>query len=125
MGDLKLLPERLTKKNRDLNVEVVATCLSITHCGNFVLIGYSSGHVDRFVACDLVNVLIFNSGVFRFNIQSGIWRGTYGKTQAHTCAVRGVATDNLNVLTISGGSKGTVKFWSFKNPGKFLLNLIN
>ncbi len=35
--------------------------LTVTGCGNFVLIGYSSGHVDK------------------FNIQSGIHRGSYGK----------------------------------------------
>lgn len=47
MGDLKLLPERFQKKNMDCNIEVVATCLTISHCGNFVVIGYSTGHVDR------------------------------------------------------------------------------
>lgn len=49
MGDLKLLPERFNKKNKDVNLEVCATCVCITHCGNFVVIGYSTGHVDRFV----------------------------------------------------------------------------
>lgn len=49
MGELKLLPKRFQNKNKDLDVDVVATCISITHCGNFVLVGYSSGHVDRFV----------------------------------------------------------------------------
>lgn len=49
MGELKLIPERFQKKNKDLDVEVSATCVSITHCGNFVIVGYSTGHVDRFV----------------------------------------------------------------------------
>lgn len=48
MGELKLLPERFHNKNRDLDLEVLATCVCITHCGNFVVIGYSTGHVDRF-----------------------------------------------------------------------------
>lgn len=47
MGDLKLLPERLHKKNKDSNIDVVATCICITNCGNFVIVGYSSGHADR------------------------------------------------------------------------------
>lgn len=47
MGDLKLLPERFQKKKIDINIEVVATCLTISHCGNFVIVGYSTGHVDR------------------------------------------------------------------------------
>lgn len=49
MGDLKLLPERLHKKNRSLDIEVCATTLCLSHCGNFVAVGYSSGHIDRFV----------------------------------------------------------------------------
>lgn len=47
MGDLKLLPERFQKKNMEVNVQIVATCLCLSHCGNFVVIGYSNGHVDR------------------------------------------------------------------------------
>lgn len=49
MGELKLLPERFQKKNKDADLVVSATCVCITHCGNFVVIGYSTGHVDRFV----------------------------------------------------------------------------
>lgn len=47
MGDLKLLPERLYKKNNTSGAEVIATCVCSTHCGNFVIVGYSSGNVDR------------------------------------------------------------------------------
>lgn len=40
MGELKLVPEQFQNKNRkDFNAE--ATCISITHCGNFVIIGKS------------------------------------------------------------------------------------
>lgn len=100
MGDLKLLPERLhKKKNRNHDIEVCATCISITHCGNFVLIGYSSGHVDR------------------FNIQSGLIRDSYGTPSAHSVAIRGVATDSLNQKVITGCGDGRIKFWKFKNKG--------
>lgn len=38
MGELRLIPEKYQNKNRtDFNVE--ATCISLTHCGNFVIIG--------------------------------------------------------------------------------------
>lgn len=38
MGDLKLVPEKFTNKKRtDYNSE--ASCLCMTHCGNFVLVG--------------------------------------------------------------------------------------
>lgn len=46
MGNLKLLPERLHKKSGGF-MDVIATCVHLTHCGNFVIISYNSGHVDR------------------------------------------------------------------------------
>lgn len=49
MGELKLLPERFYKKNKSSQGfrDVAATSLCLTHCGNFVLVGYNTGHVDR------------------------------------------------------------------------------
>lgn len=38
MGALKLVPEQFQNKNRkDFNAE--ATCVALTHCGNFVIVG--------------------------------------------------------------------------------------
>ncbi|KAF7281628.1 hypothetical protein GWI33_004488 [Rhynchophorus ferrugineus] len=64
-----------------------------------IKIGYSTGHVDR------------------FNMQSGLWRDSYGKDKAHDVAVRGVAADTLNQMTITGDSTGLIKFWRFKCKG--------
>lgn len=103
MGTLKLTPERLKRKNNESLIKlakVTATCLALTHCGNFVVVGYSSGHVDR------------------FNIQSGIHRATYGTPFAHKGPVRGVSTDGLNQIVITGGSDTRIKFWHFKDEGK-------
>lgn len=97
MGELKLVPEKFHNKNRK-DFRSTATCLNLSHCGNFVTIGYSSGDVER------------------FNIQSGIHRATYGKP-AHSADVRGIFSDNLNQIVISGGTDGFVKFWNFKNDG--------
>lgn len=42
MGEMKIVPENLKEKNRtDFNT--VASCICLTHCGNFVVIGYSNG----------------------------------------------------------------------------------
>lgn len=50
----------------------------------------------------------------RFNIQSGIHRQTYGgKKVAHQTAVRGVYSDCLNQMVISGDSDGHLRFWNF------------
>lgn len=100
MGELKLLPERFQRKKRDLNAHIAATCLCLTHCGNFVIIGYSTGDVDR------------------FNIQSGLHRDTYGVPRAHNTPVRGVTADSLNNIVVTAGSDAAIKFWSFKCNGK-------
>ena len=72
-------------------------CCTISNCGNYFLVGYSSGHVDL------------------YNIQSGLFRGTYGKPNAHKCSVRGVCTDSLNLTTITCGENGEILFWPFKD----------
>lgn len=79
-----------------------AISVYLTHCGNFVVIGYSSGTVVK------------------FNIQSGINRGSYGVKKAHKGPVRGVAVDPLNKLTATGGSDAFIKFWDFKKSGRIL-----
>ncbi|KAJ7986988.1 hypothetical protein DPEC_G00334090 [Dallia pectoralis] len=94
MGEHKLEPERFNK-NRALNVH--ATAVDITSCGNFVVVGISSGHIDI------------------YNMQSGMHRGQYGDPKAHEGAVRGVSVDGLNQLTISAGADNLVKIWKFKS----------
>lgn len=95
LGSHKLLPERLQHQNK-YTVHETATTTFITNCGNFVLIGYSSGHLER------------------FNIQSGIHRCSYGVKTAHKGAVRGVAVDSLNQYVISGCNAALLKVWRFK-----------
>ncbi|EGI69333.1 PREDICTED: WD repeat-containing protein 36 [Acromyrmex echinatior] len=92
MSDLKLLPERF--KN---NYNAIATSLYLTRCGNFVVIGYNTGHVDR------------------FNIQSGIHRASYGNENgAHEGPVKGVMVDDLNQTLVTAGKDAKIKFWDFK-----------
>lgn len=79
--------------------------VDITSCGNFAVIGLSSGTVDV------------------YNMQSGIHRGSFGKDQAHKGSVRGVAVDGLNQLTVTTGSEGLLKFWNFKN--KILIHSVS
>nr|XP_033785021.1 WD repeat-containing protein 36 [Geotrypetes seraphini] len=93
MGVHKLKPEKF-KKSKPLNVH--ATAVDITSCGNFAVIGLSTGDVDK------------------YNIQSGIHRGCYGKKKAHEGAVRGVAVDGLNQVMVTAGSEKQIKFWKFK-----------
>ncbi|KAF7990414.1 hypothetical protein HCN44_000219 [Aphidius gifuensis] len=94
MGEHKLLHDRF-KKNYNAN----STALTMTQCGNFVIIGFNTGHIDR------------------YNIQSGILRATYGdkKYGAHEGAVKGIMVDSLNQTVVSAGHDCYVKFWSFKS----------
>uniref|UniRef100_M3XKA9 WD repeat domain 36 n=1 Tax=Latimeria chalumnae TaxID=7897 RepID=M3XKA9_LATCH len=93
MGVHKLEPKRFHK---DRAINVTATVVDITSCGNFAVVGISSGHVDV------------------YNMQSGLHRGHYGKEKAHEGPIRGVAVDGLNQLIITTGGDGIIKFWKFK-----------
>ncbi|KAK2518093.1 Wdr36 [Columba livia] len=93
MGAHKLRPEEFSKHKP---IDIYATAVDITSCGNFAVIGLSTGQVDV------------------YNMQSGIHRGRYGKERAHEGAIRGIAVDGLNQLIITAGSEGLIKFWKFK-----------
>ncbi|NWU59984.1 WDR36 protein, partial [Dromas ardeola] len=93
MGAHKLRPEEFGKHKP---IDIYATAVDITSCGNFAVVGLSTGRVDV------------------YNMQSGIHRGSYGKERAHEGAIRGVAVDGLNQLIITAGSEGLIKFWKFK-----------
>lgn len=105
MGELKLKPKTLNGES--VKTKYTATSICLTNCGNFVVIGYSTGNVER------------------FNIQSGIHRGSYGVSTAHKGAVRGVAVDPLNQLVTTGGSDAHVNFWDFKKSGKPPVTTLN
>ena len=101
MGDLKLRHERF--KTDETLRDARASCLCLTACGNFVLVGYTSGHVDK------------------YNIQSGIHRGSFvvrkaGLDMAHPRReVRGICTDGLNQVVLTGDNQGLVQFWHFSS----------
>ena len=63
--------------------------------------------------------------MIRFNIQSGLHRGSYehGKKPAHKNSVRGVVTCAVNRQTVTVDSKGVLKFWRFKT-GALLQKLL-
>ncbi|XP_068248629.1 WD repeat-containing protein 36 [Palaemon carinicauda] len=93
MGEHRLEHDRFKKGDFENSI---ATCLDISICGNFVIIGYDSGHMDK------------------FNMQSGIHRGTFGNPTAHKGSVRAVVVDGLNHCVISGGQDGELRWWRFK-----------
>lgn len=99
MGELKLRHPRF-KENKELRGSS-ATCCTLTMCGNFVLIGYDSGHVDK------------------FNIQSGIHRGTLGHPVAHSSAIKGIQTDGLNQIIVTGAEdQKQLRMWKFDSHKK-------
>ncbi|KAI8084571.1 Utp21 specific WD40 associated putative domain-containing protein [Halteromyces radiatus] len=68
----------------------------ITACGNFGLLGSSSGQIDM------------------FNMQSGAHRKTFGGLEGHKKPITGLATDNINRYVISSSVDRTIKIWDFK-----------
>ncbi|XP_024544156.1 WD repeat-containing protein 36 [Selaginella moellendorffii] len=75
---------------------------SISACGNFVTLGTASGHIER------------------FNLQSGLHRGSYrdgtlADQSAHTGAVHGLASDATNACLFSAGYDKLIKVWNFKS----------
>ncbi|KAK3793159.1 hypothetical protein RRG08_024990 [Elysia crispata] len=95
MGKHKFCHERF--KNDVAEHSITATTVDISSCGNFGLIGYSSGHIDT------------------YNLQSGLHRGSLGEPKAHDCTVRGLSIDGLNQKVVSAGADGILKFWRFKS----------
>ena len=69
---------------------VQSVCIS--SCGNFAVVGYTSGR------CDM------------FNLQSGAHRRTF---QGHSKTVTGLAIDTLNSKLVSSSLDGTVIVWDF------------
>ncbi|KAL5106631.1 WD repeat-containing protein 36 [Taenia crassiceps] len=73
----------------------IATCLCMTRCGHFVVIGYSSGDVAK------------------FNMQSGLEYGGFGNDgKVHESGVIGVHVTSVNRVLITVG-RTEVKFWHF------------
>ncbi|VDO12614.1 unnamed protein product [Rodentolepis nana] len=91
-------PKRFHGRGGDalrVHKHTVATCVFVTRCGHWVVIGYSSGDVVK------------------FNIQSAIEYGAFGGDgTAHDSRVVGVHVSSVNRLAITVGAT-EVKFWTF------------
>ncbi|PON41112.1 Guanine nucleotide-binding protein, beta subunit [Parasponia andersonii] len=94
-----VLGEHILKPSAESPAPVKACTISA--CGNFAILGTAGGWIER------------------FNLQSGISRGTYQDTSerrscAHDGEVVGIACDSTNTLMISTGYQGDIKVWDFK-----------
>lgn len=106
MGSHKLLHERFKSfravtHNGDVhdNIGIYVSAVTMTYCGNFCLIGYNTGNVDM------------------FNMQSGIYRGSFSDGDvdtAHTRQVSGISVNHLNQVVVTCGWDNWLKFWRFK-----------
>ncbi|KAK6112678.1 Utp21 specific WD40 associated putative domain family protein [Brugia pahangi] len=99
LGTYCLLHKRFLTKPHLISASASAICIS--SCGNFGLIGYTTGHID----C--------------FNLQSGHHRKTFicnkSDEKAHQSIVRGLALDTLNRQLVSAEHDGLIRFWSFRS----------
>lgn len=98
MGKYKLDSQRFHHGSQHRHT--TAQAVDISPCGNYVAIGYSSGHLDV------------------YNLQSGKHRGSFGSPVAHSTGIQGVAFDALNMLLISAGADCSIKIWHFGSRDK-------
>ncbi|VDM96335.1 unnamed protein product [Thelazia callipaeda] len=97
LGTYRLLHKRFLT-TPDL-ISACASSICVSSCGNFGVIGYTTGHID----C--------------FNLQSGLHRKMFvcsnkiGK--AHNSAVVGLALDMFNRQLVSAEHNGLIRFWDF------------
>ncbi|XP_061425838.1 WD repeat-containing protein 36 [Lethenteron reissneri] len=94
MGSHRLEPENMKRNRTD---PTTATAVTVSPCGNFAIIGLSSGHVNV------------------YNLQSGLPRGSFGSPTAHRGHVRAVALDHLGQMAVSVGGDSALRVWSFKS----------
>uniref|UniRef100_S4RRJ1 WD repeat domain 36 n=1 Tax=Petromyzon marinus TaxID=7757 RepID=S4RRJ1_PETMA len=94
MGSHRLEPEGM---KRDRTDPTTATAVTVSPCGNFAIIGLSSGHVNV------------------YNLQSGLPRGSFGSPTAHGGPVRAVALDLLGQMAVSVGGDLALRVWGFKS----------
>ena len=83
------------KLKKEEKLPDIATAADISSCGNFAIVGYQSGLLNK------------------FNLQSGLDRGCYG-TKRHKGCIRGVNIDNSNLMMVSTSADKSIKFWNFK-----------
>ncbi|DBB09195.1 TPA: hypothetical protein ACH3X3_007787 [Trebouxia sp. C0006] len=79
------------------------TAVGMSQCGNYGLVGRANGTVDR------------------YNMQSGLHRGSYNRVgeakrraAAHDSSVTGIAADACNKVLVTTGLDGRLCMWDFK-----------
>lgn len=80
---------------------VFSSCVTISKCGNYFVIGFSNGLI------------------FKYNIQSGLFRQYYesnnlSEHRAHDGKVSSITTDGLDIILISSGYDRMLRLWNFK-----------
>jgi len=89
---------KIRKKGALLEHEVTkAKAVCMSGCGNFGIVGYACGRIDK------------------FNMQSGAHRGSFWAQApaGHTSAIHGLDMSALNEELISASFDGSIKIWGF------------
>ncbi|CAF4154226.1 unnamed protein product [Rotaria sp. Silwood2] len=97
------------------NVEVIATCCDISPCGNFCVIGYSTGHIDMFNMQSGLHRGSFDDGAIKYSSKNPHKRlKSSPYATAHSYPLCGVSFDSLNTRLISCDINGYMKLWRLK-----------
>lgn len=75
------------------------TSVAVSQCGNFGILGYQNGHIQK------------------FNMQSGQSRGFFSsdnlELKEHSNSITGLGLDSLNHFLVSCSLDGSIKLWDF------------
>ncbi|KAL0035116.1 hypothetical protein WJX79_001452 [Trebouxia sp. C0005] len=109
LGEHVLKPPTSKKRKADRypdadhQAAAAVTAVGMSQCGNYGLVGRANGAVDR------------------YNMQSGLHRGSYNKVgeakrraAAHDSSVTGLAADACNKVLVTTGLDGRLCMWDFK-----------
>ncbi|EKX42395.1 hypothetical protein GUITHDRAFT_164167 [Guillardia theta CCMP2712] len=97
-GQIAEVEEKRRKRGGQASHETtLAKSVCISPCGNYGIVGYSCGRIDK------------------YNMQSGKHRGTFWAYPplGHSSSIFGLAMSGLGDELVSGSFDGTVKVWDF------------
>ncbi|CAB3409631.1 unnamed protein product [Caenorhabditis bovis] len=102
-------------------IGTVATAICLSPCGNFVFVGYSSGHLDKFNVQSGRHIHSFTETKFKSNKKKqGKVEMLRQRAIAHESAITCISVDQKGGELASGCEGGVIRFWNLSTNLCFL-----
>ncbi|CAI5447747.1 unnamed protein product [Caenorhabditis angaria] len=113
-GSVKIEHERF--KNDASLIGTIATSICLSPCGNFVFVGYSSGHLDKFNIQSGRFINSFTEKPAKKSTQKGgKKKAEIEKRTAHGSPITSLTIDQRGIELASGCRNGVIRFWNLAN----------